>query len=191
MKKRNIMLGSAVLLAVLLVAGGTMAWFTADANIENEFKAGTVKIAINGQSEAVVDNVNPGDEYDNEVSVTNTGSKRAYIRVQLVPKFVGAEGEDLSAEGIVTYSEIDTDDWVLFDGWYYYKHIVQRDEITSKLIDKVKFAGKEMDNNYQGAEFTLTVNAEAIQVTNKAITLHDQWGVDPAVLGLEELPVTP
>ena len=37
MKKRNIMLGSAVLLAVLLVAGGTMAWFTADANIENEF----------------------------------------------------------------------------------------------------------------------------------------------------------
>lgn len=188
MKKRNIMLGSAILLAVLLVAGGTMAWFTADANITNSFKAGTVKIEINGQSETVVENVNPGDSYDNEVSVKNAGSKRAYMRVELVPKFVGVEGNTLSAEGIVTYPILAN--WVLHtDGWYYYKNIVQPGASTTNLIEEVLFAGAGMGNEYQGAEFTLTVNAQAIQATNGAI--NDEWGVNPAVLGLEVLPVTP
>ena len=55
----------------------------------------------------------------------------------------------------------------------------------SFFIDKVKFKGAEMDNDYQGAGFTLTVEAEAIQATNGAI--NDQWGVDPIALGLEVL----
>jgi len=176
------MLGSAILLAVLLVAGGTMAWFTADANITNSFKAGTVKIEINGQSETVVENVNPGDSYDNEVSVKNAGSKRAYIRVELVPKFVGVEGNTLSAEGIVTYPILAN--WVLHtDGWYYYKNIVQPGASTTNLIEKVIFEGAAMDNTYQGAGFTLTVNAQAIQATNEAI--NTVWGIDPGTLGIE------
>ena len=46
-----------------------------------------------------------------------------------------------------------------------------------------------MGNTYQGATFTLTVNAEAIQATNGAIS--DQWLVTPTqitALGLEVLP---
>lgn len=182
MKKRNIMLGSAVLLAVLLVVGGTMAWFTATAEpVVNSFKAGTVAIKINDTfNTELAQNVNPGDKYDKVVSVTNEGSKRAYIRVKLTPLFSGQQ--DTS---VVTYPTLAN--WVLHtDGWYYYKNIVLPQADTSNLIEKVLFAGAAMGNGYQGATFTLTVEAEAIQATNGAI--NDQWGVDPVALGLEVLP---
>ena len=182
MKKCNIMLGSAILLAVLLVAGGTMAWFTAEADpVVNSFKAGTVKVAINETfNEELTGNVNPGDSYEKVVSVDNIGTKRAYIRVKLTPKFAGELDTD-----VVTYPILAN--WVLHtDGWYYYKNIVQPGASTTNLIEKVIFEGAGMGNEYQGAEFTLTVNAEAIQATNGAI--NDEWGVNPAVLGLEVLP---
>lgn len=191
MKKRNIMLGSAALLAVLLVVGGTMAWFTAEAGpVVNTFKAGTVAIEINDKTlndnEELVDfpeggfeNVNPGDRYDKIVNVENTGSKRAYIRVKLTPLFDGQQDPS-----VVTFPILA--DWVLHsDGWYYYKNIVAPQDNTSNIIEEVLFAGAAMGNGYQGAKFTLTVDAEAIQATNGAI--NDQWSVDPLALGLETL----
>ena len=65
MKKRSIMLGSVVILAVLLVVGGTMAWFTAEAKpVVNTFKAGTVDInLIDEFPENGIENVNPGDTH--------------------------------------------------------------------------------------------------------------------------------
>lgn len=191
MKKRSIMLGSAVILAVLLVVGGTMAWFTAEADpVVNTFKAGTVAISINDQfDEELTGNVNPGDKYDKVVSVTNDGSKRAYIRVKLTPIFL----ESLDPE-VASNVSVDVVDFPILDGWtplqpdgyYYYKLIVLPGQTTSNIIDKVEFAGDEMDNDYQGLFFTLTVNAEAIQATNGAI--NDEWGIDPVALGLEVLP---
>ena len=47
--------------------------------------------------------------------------------------------------------------------WYYYKHIVTTQDKTNYLIDGVRFEGKKMDNEYQGATFTITVKAEAIR----------------------------
>lgn len=185
MKKRSIMLGSAVFLAVLLVVGGTMAWFTATADpVVNSFTAGTVDIEINDTfNTELAQNVNPGDVYSKEVSVTNTGSKRAYIRVNLTPLFSGQQ--DIS---VVTYPILT--DWVLHtDGYYYYKNIVEAGASTTNIINEVLFAGAAMNNTYQGATFTLTVNAEAIQATNGAIS--DQWLVTPTqitALGLEVLP---
>ncbi len=182
MKKRSIMLGSAVILAVLLVVGGTMAWFTAEADpVINTFIAGTVDISINDEfDEELAGNVNPGDTYDKIVSVTNDGSKRAYIRVKLTPLF----DPELSTD-VVTFPILA--DWTELqpDGYYYYKYIVQPGATTTNIIEEVIFAGQEMNNDYQGATFTLTVEAEAIQATNGAI--NDQWGIDPAALGLEVL----
>ncbi len=185
MKKRNIMLGSAIMLAVLLVAGGTMAWFTAEADeVVNNFTAGTVAITINDEfDEIAAQNVNPGDTYAKEVSITNDGTKRAYIRVELVAAFDGNQPVEV-AEYL---DPLLLENWVLDGGWYYYKEIVDPTEVTANIIEEVLFNGAGMDNTYQGAEFTLTVNAEAIQATNGAI--NDAWTVDPAALGLEVLPV--
>lgn len=183
MKKRNIMIGSAILLAVMLVAGGTMAWFTAEAKVENKFKAGTVALKINDTFVMEnAQNVNPGDKYDKVVSITNEGTKRAYIRVKLTPLF-----DNELDTSVVTYPILEN--WVLHtDGWYYYKNIVIPGATTTNIIKEVKFAGAAMNNDYQGASFTLTVDAEAIQATNGAIS--DQWLVTPGqitTLGLEVL----
>ncbi len=78
-------------LAVLAIGGGTLAWFTAQAFIEpNEFTAGTVKIEA-GESwgeEYKVENWNPGDCTDREITVEVTGSKRAFLRVHINEKWV-------------------------------------------------------------------------------------------------------
>lgn len=177
MKKRSIMLGSVVILAVLLVVGGTMAWFTAESEpITNTFIAGTVEINLVDEfDEEEASNVNPGDIYEKIVYVENIGSKRAFIRIQLTPEF----DPQLPIEGIVDYPILNG--WIEHDGWYYYPFEVEPEESTPNLIEEVIFAGAEMDNQYQGATFNLTVVAEAIQVTNGAAL--DLWGVDPLELG--------
>lgn len=174
MKKRSLMLGSAVVLAVLLVVGGTMAWFTAESDpVTNTFLAGTVEInLVDDFNEEEAGNVNPGDSYDKVVYVQNIGTKAAFIRVQLTPAF---DDPQLAIEGIVEYPILNG--WVEHDGWYYYPLEVDPEGQTLNLIEEVSFAGAEMGNEYQGATFTLTVVAEAIQVTNGAA--EDLWGVDP------------
>ena len=192
MKKRNIMLASAIALAVLLVAGGTMAWFTATAGpVVNTFQAGTVDIELHDKtyaldSEELIDfpeegfsNVNPGDYYPKIVNVENIGSKRAFVRMKLTPEFTNMVGNATPDYSLVDYSILNG--WVLHtDGWHYYPFIVESGDSTPNLIESVEFAGQAMGNEYQGATFTLTVEAEAIQVTNGAAL--DQWLVDPLTL---------
>ena len=207
MNKRNLLIGSALVLAALLVVGGTMAWFTASSGpVKNQFTAGTVDIELHdvggygeGQSEIPfstngVVNVNPGDEYMKIVYVENTGSKAVYVRVKLTPEWKDAEGEPLAlAVGDVDMATfpIEGDNWVLHtDGWYYYTKpllgpvVDEPNAVTTHLIEKVIFAGAEMTNDYQGATFTLEVEAEAIQASNGAAL--SQWGIDPSTL-----PITP
>jgi predicted ribosomally synthesized peptide with SipW-like signal peptide len=186
MKKRNLMLGSAIMLAVLLVAGGTLAWFTDTVDpVINSFTAGTVDIELhdvvyNEQEELVpfeaITNVNPGDTEEKIVYVENVGSKRAFVRVKLTPEFVGMEEADYE---LVDYPILNG--WILHtDGWYYYPYEVAAGASTPNIIEEVIFAGANMGNEYQGVEFTLTVEAEAIQVTNGAAL--SEWGVDPLTL---------
>lgn len=189
MKKRSMFLMSFALL-LLLVVGGTMAWFTAESGeVVNTFKAGTVKIELHddfSQEEGKdVLNVNPGDAYDKIVYVENTGTKRAYVRVKLTPEWDLAEGKAFP-EGFsnntlspAKLSELG-DNWIKIGDWYYYKNIVEpteENQITTNLIEKVLFEGRDMPNDYQGAGFTLKVKAEAIQASNDAI--KDEWKIDP------------
>ena len=207
MNKKNLLIGSALVLAALLVVGGTMAWFTAAAGpVTNTFKAGTVEIELHdvqmGDNEeettfptAGISNVNPGDEYDKIVYVENTGSKAIYVRVKLTPGWKDDEGNSLALEvgtpavPMATFPIVG-DKWVFHtdDGWYYYTEplagavVDVANAVTTHLIEKVKFAGAAMTNDYQGATFTLKVEAEAIQASNGAAL--DQWGVDPSTLAI-------
>jgi len=203
MKKRNLVLGSVVVLAALLIVGGTMAWFTASSGpVTNQFTAGTVKIELHDltyddEQNLVsfpgdgISNVNPGDEYDKIVYVENTGSKAVYVRVKLTPQWKKGEVALPLTVGeppvyMATFPLVG-DKWVLHtDGWYYYKDPVASGSATQHLIDKVVFAGKAMTNDYQGATFTLEVEAEAVQASHEAY--KDEW--DPA---LEDIltPYTP
>lgn len=183
MKKRNLMLGTAIMLAVLLVAGGTMAWFTASTQpVENEFTAGTLEIKLVDEFEGAP-NVNPGDCYEKLVYVENIGTKRALVRIKKDMVF----SDELS---------LDVLDYELGQGWvevgeyFYYEDILQPTvdgepgEQTTPLFAEneegfnICFAGEGMGNEYQGAELTITIEAEAIQATNGAPT-DEGWEFDP------------
>ena len=206
MNKKNLLIGSALVLAALLVVGGTMAWFTAAADpVPNKFTAGTVKIVLhdvqtgeNGEEipfpDEGIGNVNPGDEYEKIVYVENTGSKAVYVRVYLTPAWTKGTGSlPLDVEGVdmATFPIVGTD-WVLHtDGWYYYTEplagavVDVANAVTTHLIEKVEFAGAAMTNDYQGATFTLTVEAEAVQASHEAY--KDEWGTGVPTL----TPYTP
>jgi predicted ribosomally synthesized peptide with SipW-like signal peptide len=191
MKKRNLVLGSVVVLAALLIVGGTMAWFTASSGpVTNTFIAGTVDIELHDLTyddkqelvsfpENGFANVNPGDEYDKIVYVENTGSKAVYVRVKLTPGWSGLPAGFDPEEDVVSLGSLGTN-WVLYEGWYYYTKplrgpvVDESNAVTTNLIEKVMFAGAEMTNDYQGATFTLQVEAEAVQASHEAY--KDEWG---------------
>lgn len=218
------MLVTTMMLAVLLIAGGTLAWFTATAEpVVNEFEMGTLSIELIDEFEDAT-NVNPGDCYEKEVYVKNTGSKRAFVRIDMEMAF-GHTG--LSTE-VVTYEL--GENWVEHDGYIYYTEMLAAEGgLTTNLFEfmsceegngmepqffwktcpicgkkywpwiphdcddpeppiedpipcggHICFDGRGMGNEYQGAPFTITINAEAIQVTNGAAL--DEWEVDPSSL---------
>lgn len=191
MKNKKMMLGSAIMLAVLLVVGGTFAWFTAETDpVVNNFKAGTLEIELIDEFEGAL-NVNPGDCYDKEVSVKNVGTKRAFVRIA---KDMVFDNQDLDLD-VVEY-ELGTD-WVEYEGYFYYtKELAAKDgETIDRTTDlflanedgnNICFKGEEMNNDYQGAELDITIKAEAIQVTNGAAL--EEWGIDP--LTLAPVPLT-
>lgn len=202
MKKRNLMIFSVVVLVIALVAGGTAAWFTAEDDATNTFKAGTVEIVLHDltlveddgetfeqsfiEFEPNFQNVNPGDEYSKIVRVENVGSKRAYVRVMLEPKWdlVGEEDifpQDGGANVMwpADLVELDETNWKLIEGWYYYTRILEADDETENLFTGVSFEGEGMGNEYQGATFELSVKAEAVQASYDQAAI-DEWGINPS-----------
>lgn len=82
-------------LALAAIVGGTLAWFTSQATIEpNVFTAGRLEIDANETWEYGEDgltNWNPGDCTEKEITVEVTGTKRAFIRVQLNEEWEGVD----------------------------------------------------------------------------------------------------
>lgn len=178
MKRKSLMILTTALVLTIALAGATMAWFSASTDpITNKFGTGTVKVELKDMLGDVVfpedgmANVNPGDTFDKEVWAINTGSLDSYIRIQLLPEWTIA---GLSTE-VVTLG-LNGTDWVAGAGnWYYYKNIVSKDEVTSKLLDGVTFSGAGITNEFQEATFRIIVKAEAVQASNYAFV--DTWGL--------------
>ncbi len=104
--KRSIVVSLLIIvLAVAALGGGTLAWFTASAEIkDNVFTAGTLEIGA-GESwdeDFKVENWNPGDCTEKKVELAVKGSKRAFIRVLITEKWSFPK-EEGSPEVVTTY----------------------------------------------------------------------------------------
>ena len=93
-----------------------------------------------------------------------------YIRVKVTPSL---------DESIVTMAL--NPGWVEHDGFYYYRYPVKPGWTTVPLMNRICFSGENMTNEHQGAEYTLTLQPEAVQTTNGAP--FELWGVYPYTLG--------
>jgi len=236
MKKKLILLTTFALVA-LLIAGGTMAWFTHNpAPVTNIFNAGTVKIEVNENEFETIENVNPGDDYDKKITIVSKGTKATYVRVKLIPEWSNSKNKGNYAikdtkltvygpdkkypDGLWKvkcekcnkeipwwewighkgnynktcydswhkydrkHSVGDDDKWVYHEGWFYYKEILTQNKETAPLIEQVYFDGKTIDNDYQGAKFSLEVVAEAVQASHQAY--KHVWGLNKLPEGVAE-----
>ena len=200
--KRKVVLLTAFALVALLVAGGTMAWFTAEADpVTNTFQTGNVRITIEEEFDGPMTNVYPGQCKDKKVRVKNISQTTdVYVRVKLIPAWEGGLDTDLVVDldeekatvyGIGNVQPLEAfkgpggpggpggkkSKWVDGgDGWYYYKEKVKSGEPTNNLIKKVCFDGDSIGNDYQDGEFTLTIEAEAVQGVRDAALY--EWGLE-------------
>lgn len=192
MKKNLFMFLLAGTLLTLLITGGVMAWFTDSETVTNNFEAGTVAIKVIENANwsnpnYVLTNWNPGDTTAKPVSVKSEGSKLTYVRVKLTPEWTNPTTN--LPETNLTLNMSTSTKWVLLNGWYYYKELLETNEVTDLLLESVTLVGNLTGNEYQGASLKIDVLAEAVQASNGANV--SQWALSAAdltAIGFEMIP---
>ncbi|SDO66245.1 SipW-cognate class signal peptide [Paenibacillus sp. yr247] len=153
-------------LGTSLVAGGSAALFTAQAsNTNNTFAAGTVSInagiaPVFSTTDVVFNNMAPGDAGIKTISVTNTGSLDAWVRV----KHISTSGVLFSGATPLTLNNFE---------------VFQIPAGQSKNYTINYDFKKAADNSYQGANGIANIEFEAVQVKNNP----NPWTIAKTVPG--------
>ena len=194
--KRKLVLTSAVVLILALLAAGTFAYFTKNARATNVITTGTINIELNDSitgGTAVKDGdkvtgytisgVMPGQPVEKIVSVTNTGTSPAWLRVKLDISVTGANGKPLDLtfgdkQDVLTFTPQmkEGKGWFLAeDGYYYYSKPVAADDETERLFQSgTLMLNPQLPNDYQGCAVTINVLAQAVQVKNNDTDANGQ-----------------
>lgn len=107
----------------------------------------------------------PGDIVSKEVTIENDCEHPFYLRVKII---YGVNSQELSTEDCFKLN-INSEDWILHDGWYYFKTEVNPGETTPHVFSHVEIVGSKVDSSYIGKTLTLTVKAQAVQSENNPI----------------------
>ena len=178
--KKKILAVLTVVLCLSIVGGVTAAYFTDRDTAHNVITTGNVKIDIvekrlvdgklEDYPEGPVQGVMPGSEASKIVTVKNTGSGDAWVRVRVDKRFEMDRNapESLPAgevpENMVGLN-LDTQHWTKDGQWYYYRQPLTMGKTTEPLFDTVSF-DKQMGNAYQGSKLYVEVSAQAVQSKN-------------------------
>ena len=157
---------AAILLTVLTQP--TLAYYTTIGKATNVVTSGDIQLVIhektadgsNFPAEGVY--IMPGDIVSKQVSVENVCGHPFYLRVKLVSS---STNQTLSAEDCLKMN-IDTANWTLVDGYYYFNRILRPGETTPTLFTQVEIVGGQVDQSHVGSTLSLTVNAYAVQSEN-------------------------
>ena len=168
--KRSLVLVVSVLALVLAVAGGTLAWLTANSGpVTNTFTPAQVSCEVQENFDGT---------YKKNVNVKNTSDIDAYLRVKLVTYRVNETGQHIGGTATIPRFDLGAN-WVKYGDFYYYTLPVAPYETpAANLIDKIELAGSYDDAD--GGKQVIEVMAEAIQsVPKKAV--GEAWGVTIAL----------
>ena len=168
--KRSIVLVVSVLVLLLAVAGGTLAWLTANTGpVVNTFTPAHVTCQVDETFDGTT---------KSDVKVKNAGDIPVYIRAYIVVTWKDSDGNvygQLPVEDAdYTMEMAQNTGWVTgSDGYYYYTSPVAADDTTGVLIKScTEITGKAP----VGCNLSVEIMAEAIQsVPEEAV--EDAWGV--------------
>ena len=184
MKLKKIIASLLIVAALCTVTvAGTLAYFTDEVNTRNVITSGNIAIELNEKTTDGVDfpkegisGVMPGASVDKIVTLTNTGSGTAWVRMQVNTTVTDSEGEKLPLELedgkpaiVLNFNNKGTADsspkWFEVDGYWYYSVALKPGQTSAPLFDTVSFA-PEMGNEYQNCQVLVDVSAQAVQVSN-------------------------
>ena len=105
------------------------------------------------------------------LTVKNTGSNNAYIRVAAVPNYMNADGHICAEHGTLS-SPAAGEGWVYVNGYYYYSQILSPDTVTSPVF---VFTGNQAED---GCSLRLELFASAIQAEPADVVIK-VWEYSP------------
>ena len=161
-----------VAIAINFIMQGTLAYYTTVGKATNVVTSGNIQFIIHETtdqgtafpSEGVY--IIPGDVVSKKVTIESDCEHPFYLRVKMV---YGVDSQELSSEDCFKLN-INEENWELYEGWYYYKGIVEPGQTTPHVFSHVEIVGANVDNSYLGKTLTLTVDAQAVQRENNPIT---------------------
>ena len=166
--KRSLVLVVSLLALVLVVAGGTLAWLTAQDRVSNSFTPAHVSCTVEETFER-------GAKSD--VKIKNTSDVPAYIRAYIVVTWKDADGNvygQLPVEGTDYSMEINNNGWLEDTaGYYYYTSPVAVNGSTGELISQCTEMTEKAPAGYS---LSVEIIAEAIQ-SLPARAVENAWDV--------------
>lgn len=192
MNKKIMLVVVIVLCMCAIIGSGTYAYFTSEDHAHNVITTGGVTISIeewkleNGEMVPYPKDpieVLPGMDVSKIVTVKNEDDG-ALVRISYDLVLTDKDGNviDISEEELQKHIIItpDLESWEVkaeFDGWYYYKSVLESSTTTAPLFEKVSFS-PDMGNEFQNTILKVNVHAEAVQAANNAPTAIDAvgWG---------------
>ncbi len=167
------------LVAVLMafVSTSTLAFYSTVGLATNVVTSGNIRFIIREMTDQGTEfptegvYIVPGDVVSKKVSIKSDCNHPFYLRVKMV---YGVDSKELTAEDCFKLN-INDEHWVLHDGWYYYKDVVEPWETTPDVFSHVEIVGSKVDNSYIGKTLTLTVKAQAVQSENNPISNGDTF----------------
>ena len=182
--KKKIFALAIIAICLSIVAYGTVAYFTYEETVTNVITLADVEFELHKYSEdefgiqkpAVHEmDVVPGRNVSNVVQVENTGSHAAWIRISIRKALELAAGQTGEVDLSLVLLDLNTEQWIEKDGYYYYYQMLQPGMITEPLYTNVTFSW-EMDNRYQNSTAYVTVITHAVQATNNGTTVLEAAG---------------
>ena len=175
MSKKKILLLVSIVLILSCVAVGTYAYFTAAEVAHNVITTGKVDIELVEEASTEdgmipfedVDGIMPTMTASKIVTVDNVGVGDAWVRIAVEKDIQLAEGVEGEIDTDLIKLDIDTENWIEQDGYYYYVKPLATGESTTPLFTTVTF-DETMGNMYQNSKAFIDVRAEAVQVANNA-----------------------
>lgn len=167
--KRSLVLVVSVLALVLAVAGGTLAWLTANSGpVTNTFTPAQVTCTVEETF---------GGTTKSDVKIKNTSNIDAYIRAYVVVTWKNADGNVYGKpvkDTDYTMTMPDNTKWFKSGDYYYYPDAVPSGASTGVLISECKL--NEGVTPPAGYSLSVEIIAEAIQ-SQPETAVGEAWGV--------------
>lgn len=165
-KKYFLFLLAAVL--VLGAVGGTLGYYKNSAGVTNRISTKESGVTLREVFNPA-DHWLPGETKEKQVSFSNSGDVPQVIRFQYTGEWSDSSGTPLPGLTVQpTVNLAGTGNWEEIDGWYYYKKVLQPNDVTANVIKSVTFdksltnGGYDGKTDYSGKRYTLTVTVESL-----------------------------